>query len=516
MISADPMLATQEDEMGRAESPERPPLLVARDIHKRYGSVAALEGVALDVRAGEVLGLVGENGSGKSTLVKIIAGAVQADAGEIEVDGDRQQFGRPRDAIAAGIALVSQEPTAVPELTIGENVMLPFLHRALTRFARRATCARARPYLQAVGLDLDPNRRFSSLRSGERELVEVAKALACEPRLLILDEVTTRLPDPEPLFAAVRRLRADGVATIFITHRLHETHHLADRVVVLRDGRRIGELARTEIDDDRIATMMVGRELKSMYHRGARSRGDVALSVRDLVVPGTSEPVSLDVHRGEVVGIAGLVGAGRSELLETIAGARPTRRGTIEIDGTTVHCSSTGRAIAAGITLVPEDRISQGLVPNASLTQNVTMGVTGALSLARKRAERVAAAAALRDLRIRAAGVDAPVRTLSGGNQQKVVLARAINREPRVLLLDEPTRGVDVGAREEIYRLIGQLVQDGMAVLLVSSDLPEVMGLSDRILVMYEHRFVGALSREEATEERIALLSAGGGLSRVG
>jgi ABC-type sugar transport system ATPase subunit len=516
MSAPNSMLATLEDEMGHAESSQQTPLLVARNIQKRYGNVVALEGVALDVRAGEVLGLVGENGSGKSTLVKIIAGAVGADAGELEVEGEPRQFGRPRDAIAAGIALVSQEPTAVPELTIGENVMLPFLHRAVTRFGRRAVCARARPYLSAVGLDVDPMRRFSSLRTGQRELVEVAKALACQPRLLILDEVTTRLPDPEPLFAAVRRLRADGVATIFITHRLHETHHLADRVVVLRDGRRIGELARDEIDDDRIATMMVGRELKSMYHREARSRGDVALNVRDLVVPGTSEPVSLDVHRGEVVGISGLVGAGRSELLETIAGARPARQGEITVAGTLVHCSSTARAIAAGITLVPEDRIAQGLVPNASLTQNVTMGVTRALSVARRRVERATAAAALQELQIRAAGVDAPVRTLSGGNQQKVVLARAINRAPRVLLLDEPTRGVDVGAREEIYRLIGELVKDGMAVLLVSSDLLEVLGLSDRILVMYEHRFVGALSREEATEERIALLSAGGGLGRVG
>ncbi len=226
--------------------------------------------------------------------------------------------------------------------------------------------------------------------------------------------------------------------------------------------------------------------------------------------------MSLDEHRGEVVGIAGLVGAGRSELLETIAGARPSRRGTIAIDGRTVNCNSTARAIEAGITLVPEDRIAQGLVPNASLSDNVTMGVTGRCRW------RVGAPSArppprrCSDLRIRAAGVDAPVRTLSGGNQQKVVLARAINRAPRVLLLDEPTRGVDVGAREEIYGLIGQLVQDGMAVLLVSSDLPEVIGLSDRILVMYEHRFVGALSREEATEEQIALLSAGGGRNRVG
>jgi ABC-type sugar transport system ATPase subunit len=503
------MVDAEPDEAVRVATPERPPLLAARTITKHYGGVTALREVSLALDAGEVLGLVGENGSGKSTLVKIIAGAVAPDGGDVVLDGQPRRFSRPRDALLSGIALVTQEPTALPELTIGENVMLPSLRRSVSRFARRAIYDRAQHYLERVGLDVDPARRFSTLRAGERELAELAKALACTPRLLILDEITTRLPDPEPLFALVDRLRADGVATIFITHRLPETRRLADRVVVLRDGRWIAELPRAEIDESRLATLMVGRELKSILHRGSHPRRDLRLHVQDVVVPGTSEPVSLEAYGGEVVGIAGLVGAGRSELLETIAGARRARHGTIDVDGRAVRCTTTAAAIRAGIVLVPEDRVAQGLVLAASLTENVTMGVTRALSLARRRAERATAADAVRALQIRAAGVDAPVSSLSGGNQQKVVLARAINRRPRILLLDEPTRGVDVGAKEEIYHLIQQLVESGMAVVLVSSDLPEVIGLSDRILVMYEHRFVGELSGAAMTEERIVLLSAG-------
>ncbi|MGH2927597.1 MAG: sugar ABC transporter ATP-binding protein, partial [Solirubrobacteraceae bacterium] len=469
----------------------------------------ALHDVTIVVDSGEVLGLVGENGSGKSTLAKIIAGAVAPDGGELALEGRSRRFGRPRDALASGIALVSQEPTALPELTIGENVMLPSLRRAASRFARRAIHERARPYLEMVGLDVDPARRFATLRTGERELAEIAKALACTPRLLILDEVTTRMPDPEALFAIVERLRGDGVAAIFISHRLPETRRLADRVVVLRDGHWIAELPRAEVDDERLATMMVGRELKARFRRASRPRRDVRLRVEDLVVPRTAERVSLEARGGEVLGIAGLVGAGRSELLETIAGARPARHGRIAVDGTVVRCSSTAAAIRAGIVLVPEDRIAQGLVLGASLTENVTMGVARALSAVRRRVERQTAANAVKSLRIRAAGVDVPVRTLSGGNQQKLVLARAINRAPRVLLLDEPTRGVDVGAKEEIYHLIEGLVESGMAVLLVSSDLPEVIGLADRILVMYEHRLVGELSGDAITEEQIVLLSTG-------
>jgi L-arabinose transport system ATP-binding protein len=487
------------------------PFLRADGIVKRFANVTALNDVALEVRAGEALALAGENGSGKSTFVKILSGVVAPDAGTITLDGEPQRFATPRDALSAGIALVSQEPTAVPELSIGENVMLPFLQRSLRGFSRRATLARAVPHLEAVGLDVDPGRPFSTLRHGQRELAEVAKALACEPRLLILDEVTTRLPDPEQLFALVDRLRDRGVATIFITHRLREMGRLADRVVVLRDGALVGELARDEIDDDRLAKMMVGRELERFFQHGGSRRGAVALRVDEVVVPGTDVPISFTAHAGEVVGFAGLVGAGRSELLETIAGATPARSGTISVDGSAVRATSTRRALQAGIALVPEDRIKQGLVVDAPLRENITMGQARVLSIARKREERDVAADAVRELRIRAGSVDAPVKTLSGGNQQKAVIARAINRSPRVLLLDEPTRGVDVGAKEEIYRLVQELLERGMAVVIASSDLLEVLGLCDRILVLFEHRIVGELSREEATEERIALLSAGGG-----
>ncbi len=490
-------------------------LLVVDGVSKRYGNVQALQDVALEVRAGEVVGLVGENGSGKSTLVKIVAGVLAADTGRVVFDGEQRQFARPREALDAGVALVSQDPTSVPELSIGENVMLHAMRRPLRGFRRRTTCDASRPYLEAVGLGGDPRQAFDTLRTGERELVEVAKALASHPRLLILDEVTTRLPDAEPLFALVDRLREDGVATIFITHRLREIRRVAQRVVVLRDGRRVGQLRRAELDENRVAGMMVGRELKSFFQHARRSRAEVALRVTDLVVPGTSVPVSLEARAGEVVGLAGLVGSGRSELLETIAGARRARAGTIAVDGADVRCTTVGRAIAAGITLVPEDRMLQGLVAEAPLTRNVTMGLASAVSLARRRDERDLAARAVAQLRIRTPAVDAPVRTLSGGNQQKVVLARAIARQPRVLLLDEPTRGVDVGAKEEIYRIMQEFVDSGMALVVASSELPEVLGLSDRILVMYEHRIVAELSRQEATEERIALLSTGGGLDDV-
>ncbi len=501
-----------EEAAGAALAERGGALLVrAQGVVKRYANVTALDDVDLEVRAGEALALAGENGSGKSTFVKILAGVVAPDAGTITLDGREQRFATPRDALAAGIALVSQEGTAVPELSIGENVMLPSLQRSVRRFSRRATLAAAIPHLQAVGLDVDPGRPFSSLRTGERELAEVAKALAGDPRLLILDEVTTRLPDPERLFALVERLRERGVATIFITHRLREMRRLADRVVVLRDGCLVGELARGEIDDDRVARMMVGRDLEHFFHHEGARRGDVALRVDGVVVPGTDAPISFEARTGEVVGLAGLVGAGRSELLETIAGATPARGGTIAVGGAPVRCTSTRRALEAGIALVPEDRAKQGLVLDAPLRENVTMGHVPAFARASRRAEREAAADAVRELRIRAGSVDAPVKTLSGGNQQKAVIARAITRSPKVLLLDEPTRGVDVGAKEEIYRLVQELLERGMAVVIASSDLLELLGLCDRILVLFEHRIVGELGRDEATEERIALLSAGGG-----
>jgi ABC-type sugar transport system ATPase subunit len=492
---------------GRADAP----LVRAEGIVKRYANVTALDDVTIEVRRGEALALAGENGSGKSTFAKILAGVVAPDGGTITLDDTEQRFANPREALAAGIALVSQEGTAVPEMSIGENVMLPSLQRPLRRYSRRALLAQAVPHLHAVGLDVDPRRPFSTLRTGQRELAEVAKALAGDPRLLILDEVTARLPDPEQLFALVETLRARGVATIFITHRLREMRRLADRVVVLRDGRRVGELPREEVEDDRLARMMVGRDLERFFHHEGSRRGAVALRVRDVLVPRTETPISFEARAGEVVGLAGLVGAGRSELLETIAGVTPARGGTIAVGDREVRCTSARRALEAGIALVPEDRAKQGLVLNAPLRENVTMGHARTWSVARRRTERAVAADAIGELRIRASSVDAPIKSLSGGNQQKVVIARAINRSPKVLLLDEPTRGVDVGAKEEIYRIVQELLERGMAVVIASSDLLELLGLCDRILVLFEHRIVGELSREDATEERIALLSAGGG-----
>jgi ABC-type sugar transport system ATPase subunit len=487
-------------------------MLRAEGVVKRFANVTALDDVTLEARAGEVLALAGENGSGKSTLVRILAGVITPDEGGLVVDGEPRQLSSPRDALAAGIALVGQDSTSVPEMSVGENVMLPFLQRGLRRFSRRATLAAARPHLEMVGLgDVDPGRLLASLRAGDRELVEMAKALACEPRLLILDEITTRLPDPEHLFEVVDRLRERGVGTIFITHRLREISRLADRVVVLRDGRHVGELDRSEIDDDRIATMMVARELKAFFQHTPAARGDVVLSVDDVVVHGTSSPISFEVRAGEIVGLAGLVGAGRSELLETIAGVRPMSAGRVSVHGVPARCGSAREALEAGIALVPEDRVRQGLIADASLSENISLGRAPTFGPARRRDERAVAREAIRELRIRTGSVDAPVRTLSGGNQQKAVIARALGREPRVLLLDEPTRGVDVGAKEEIYRLIGDMLGRGMAVVIASSDLLEVLGLCDRILVLFEHEVAGELERAEASEERIALLSAGGG-----
>jgi ABC-type sugar transport system ATPase subunit len=494
----------------------RDSLLTVAGACKRYGPVTAIEDVSLHLRAGEKLALAGENGSGKSTLVKIIAGVTPPDRGRIVFDGHEQSFASPRQALGAGIALVSQEPACVPAMSIGENVMLASLQRGAKRFSRRSVRAAAKQHLRTVGLVVDPDRPLRSLRTGERALAEIAKGLASNPRVLLLDEVTTRLPDPAAILDLVARLSEQGVATIFITHRLREIRELADRVVVLRDGRWVGELEREEVDDDRLATMMVGRELKGYFHKGRPQSGEVALRVDGLVVEGSKQPVSFKARAGEIVGVAGLMGAGRSELLEALAGARRVRSGTVEVGGRRVACSSPVRAMASGIALVPEDRLAQGLVADASVCDNIAMGRTRALARTRRGAERQMAAKAVRDLRIRTSSVGAPIASLSGGNQQKVVIARAVGRAPKVLLLDEPTRGVDVGAREDIYRLIGGFVERGMAVVMVSSDLLEVLALSDRILVMCEGEVVGELDRAEATEERIALLSAGGGGDDVG
>ncbi len=491
---------------------EPAPLLRATGIVKTYGPVRALRGVDLCLEPGEIVALAGENGSGKSTLSKVIAGVVQPDAGELVLDGRPVSFHHPRAALEHGIAIVSQDPTALPLLSVADNVLLPRVRSYTSLSHRAARTEAAREPLLRVGLDIDPDMPLGALPGGDRELVEVAKALALRPKLLILDEVTARLPEPERLFAVVRDLvTRDGLAVVFISHRLREIHQLCDRAVVLRDGEKVGELARQELTDTRIASLMVGRDLGSFFHKADVRPAAPVLTIEQVVTERSPHPIDLTVRRGEIVGLAGLVGAGRSELLETVAGVRRPLAGTVRVDGTGIRPHDPRAARAAGIGFVPEERFVQALVPGASIAMNLAMPGWRMLARSTRNQDRARGRAAIRDFGIRAPGQHTPVGRLSGGNAQKVVVARALATEPDVLLLDEPTRGVDVGARSEIYELIARMVESGAGVLMASSDMLELLGLADRIVVLHDGEVVGELSRAEATEQQIALLSHGGG-----
>jgi rhamnose transport system ATP-binding protein len=481
-------------------------------VSKSFGPVRALAEVDLDLYPGEVVALAGENGSGKSTLSNIVAGALAPDDGTIEVAGTPRSFARPRDALLAGIALVRQEPAAVRHLSLAENVLLPRLHRMAALVDRRRLAEQARPYLERVGVPDHPLTPLAELSTGRRELVEVARALATSPSVLLLDEVTTRLADPEELFRVVEAEVANGLAAVLITHRLREIRRLAHRAVVLRDGRRVAELARDELTDERISSAMVGRELGAYFAKRDVEPGRVVLEIRDAVTDRSHHRLTLDVRASEIVGLAGLVGSGRSELLETVAGARRRHGGTVSVDGSPLPSGSTRAAAAAGVALVPEDRLGQALIPPHSITSNLVLRHHRLARRADARRERRHAVDSVARYRIRTAAVETPVAALSGGNAQKVVLARALDAEPAVLLLDEPTRGVDVGARAEIYDLVGRLVDRGGAVLMASSDLLELLGLCDRIAVLHDGEIAGVLTRDQASEETVTLLATGGTL----
>lgn len=488
-------------------------MLTARRITKRYGVVTALADVQFSVPPGEIIALAGENGSGKSTLARILCGLTMPDEGEILLGGEHTAFGSPRDALDAGIALVAQELTTIPHLTVAENVTLPFLRGGTGRWIqRRHMAALASQALGRLGVDLDPGAPAGRLTTVEQTFVEIAKAIVTEPQYLILDEATSRLgpQDVDSVLKVVRQLASEGVSSVLITHRLAEMTAACERVTVLRDGRNAGELARESLSEDSLVRLMVGRELKGHPRRQA-GLGDVALSVRGITVQGSRSPVTLTVRSGEVVGLAGLVGAGRTELLEALGGLRARSGGQVDVHGEAVPEGIPSQARAHGLSLVPEDRHRQGLVLPFSVTENFVLGRHRGATIVRRSQDRRAAQAAVATFGIKVADVDAPISALSGGNQQKVVIARALASQPRALLLDEPTRGVDVGAREEIYKVILSEAERGLAVLLASSDLVELLSVCDRILVMHEGALVGELNGRTATEEEIALLSAGGG-----
>jgi rhamnose transport system ATP-binding protein len=489
-------------------------LLEAASITKSFAGVRALAGVSFDVRAGEVHALVGENGAGKSTLIKIMTGAETADSGTVAVGETVVRQMDPHTSRALGIAAIYQQPALFPDLTIAENIALTLesghAWRRIDWATRRRTAAEL---LARIGSSLDPERLVETLTMPEQQLIEIAKAIGADARVLIMDEPTAALGprEVEGLFAVIARLRDAGVGIIYISHRLEEVFAIADRTTVLRDGRTVATRAKGEIDRAELIRLMVGRELAAEYPAGHATAGDVVLELDRVSNRATGvHDVSLSVKAGEILGLAGLVGSGRTQLAEIVFGLEPADAGEIRIRGAAAHIASPQEAIAAGIAYVPEDRRRHGVVLEMSVAENASLANLEAVSqggLVSGRQEREQAARAVSQLQIKTSSVDADVASLSGGNQQKVALARWLATNPSVLILDEPTQGVDVGSKAEIHRLIRDLAGRGLAVLMISSELPEVLGMSDRIAVMHAGTIAGVLSRDEATQDRIAALA---------
>jgi ribose transport system ATP-binding protein len=507
---------------GRAGNSSGTVVLAVEGVTKSFAGVTALREVDFDLRCGEVHALMGENGAGKSTLMKILAGVHIDYLGAVRIDGAPIAFASVRDAEAAGIAIIHQELNLVPELSVADNIFLgrePLIAGAI--IDRRRMVRAAGRLLQRLGVAIDPESRVATLRVGEQQLVEIAKALSLDARVLIMDEPTSALSasECETLFKVVRQLTSHGVAVIYTSHRIEEVMELADRVTVLRDGRRVLTAKIGELTRGGIISAMVGRDM-AVSHRSTTTNGATVLSVRGLTldtlgVHGWSRVlhgVSFDLRRGEILGIGGLLGSGRTEILEAIFGsAQGWRSGEIAIDGAVKEINSPADAYRLGLALVTEDRKTRGLHLAASIRSNVALPSVGALSRFGLRAfarERRLASDVVRRLSVRCASIDQVVATLSGGNQQKIVIGKWLATEPRILLLDEPTRGIDIGAKQEIYQLIFDLAERGLGIVVVSSELPELLLVSDRILVMCEGHQTGLLRRDEATQEKIMHLAA--------
>jgi ribose transport system ATP-binding protein len=491
------------------------PLLEVRNLTKSFPGVRALRDVSLGLNAGEVLAVIGENGAGKSTLMKILAGVQKPDSGQILLDGQPVTIDSVKDALKLGIVLIHQELNLADNLDIGANIFLGREPRRLGFIDRKTIYAQSQALLDRVGLDVSPRTIVSALTIGRQQMVEIAKALSVNARILIMDEPTSSLTqhETEQLYKVVRDLRSRGMAIVYISHRLGEVKELADRVVVLRDGQFAGHLMRDEVSHDRMVKLMVGRDLSQFYQRTHHAPQAPALEVSGLRTP--QQPrheLSFAVRAGEIVGVAGLVGAGRTEMLQTLFGVTPALSGTIKVAGRIVTPQSPREAIRAGLALVPEDRKQQGLILEMAVRENMSLPSlrrtqhAGFLNFA---AEKQTAAEMIQKLNVKTPGDRQVCQYLSGGNQQKVVIGKWLAMNPKVLLLDEPTRGIDVGAKREIYKLMEQLAQGGVAILFVSSEMEEVLGMSDRTLVMHEGKLTGELQRGELSEEAVMHLATG-------
>lgn len=484
------------------------PILTLSGITRSFPGVKALAGVQLELFPGEVHSLMGENGAGKSTLMRVIGGILPPDSGTMSLRGQLYQPRSPRDSKKAGIAFIQQELTLVPELSVAENLQLGRMPQRLGWVDRRELRRRAQAALDFLEIELPLDQPARSLNVGQGQMLEIARALQDQADLLIMDEPTAALSqrEAEQLFRAIRRLRSQGSAIIYISHRMEEVYLLSDRLSVLRDGATTGTWSMSDITPKQVVAQMVGRELEEAEAAGRSEPGEAVLSVRHLTRAPLVKDVSFEVKAGEVVGLAGLVGAGRTEIARLIAGADPLQSGEIRLNGKAVHLSSPATAIAHGVGLVPEDRKHQGLVLGMSVQDNVSFAVLKELArlgwLSREKC-RGLAERTIQEMRIRTPSREQAVGTLSGGNQQKVVLGKWLARDCSLLILDEPTRGVDVGAKAEIYRLIEEQVAAGKAVLLISSELPELLRLSCRVLVISAGRLVAEYGKAEATPEKI-------------
>ena len=481
------------------------PALELIGISKAFAGIRVVDAVSFDVRPGEVHALLGENGAGKSTIIKIMAGVQHADGGELRVAGQARRFDSPREATAAGIATVHQELLLFAELTVAENIFLGHAPRtALGAIDWSATRTRARELLDSLDCrDLDVEAKVGTLSVANRQRVEIARALSQDPRVLVMDEPTAALAeaDVQRLLDVVRALRARGVGIVYVSHRMPEIFALADRVTVLRDGRHVGTHPIGEVDHEKLVSMMVGRPVEQLYPKSGAERGAPLLEAKSLSFRGRVQDVSFTLHAGEILGIAGLVGSGRTELAHILFGITPATGGEIRLDGKPVSIGSAAQARDLGIAYIPEDRGLQGLIRPQTIRENTSLAVLPRLSKAsfiRRAAEALLAREGIRDFGIRARGPEQIVRQLSGGNQQKVVLAKWLATNPRVLIMDEPTRGIDVGAKAEIHALIARLAKQGLAILMISSELPEVLGMSDRVLVMNAGRMVATFDRADA------------------
>jgi rhamnose transport system ATP-binding protein len=487
---------------------EPSPIFQMQHVSKSFGGAHALRDVHFEIYPGEVHALLGENGAGKSTLIKIITGVHQPDAGQLFLDGLPIRFANTREAQEHGIAAIYQEPSLFPDLDVAENILVGRQPLRNGRVDWKRMYQEASDLLRRLGLPIDPRTKARELSVAQQQVVEIARALSINAKVLIMDEPTSSLTlrEVEELFAIVRQLREAGTAIVFISHRLEELFALVDRVTILRDGAYVSTRSMADVTSDDLIRMMVGRTLSELFPKQVVAPGEVLLEVQGLGVEGIFSDISFQLRRGEILGMAGLIGAGRTNVARALFGTEPATAGTIKLDGKIVVINNPDTAMALGIGYVPEDRKEHGVVLQMGIGQNITLPILATfanLGWIDQQRELESAAESAQKLEVKMASVQQPVGQLSGGNQQKVVLAKWLGTQPRVLILDEPTRGIDVGTKAAVHHLMGGLAAQGIAILMISSELPEVLGMSDRILVMREGRLTGQFSRAEATQENL-------------